>query len=180
MVSLFCNPICSICSSTCLLYVICGRPLSVSPTTLKSNALNILRLCLLKTCLFVHSISLHSLRVVYLRFLANPEVFFNLIPHVALTAFSVLRKIAHAMFPQTPCLASLQHNQSYSTIFNESFLPSSNSPHSRNFIHPIYVLAVAAALLPPLIFNLFPSNKISSHILLLPQHFFHKKAFCQS
>ena len=41
-------------------------------------------------------------------------------------------------------------------IFNGNLLPSSTSPHSLNFAHPILALAVTAASQPPLAFKRSP------------------------
>ena len=59
-------------------------------------------------------------------------------------------------------LRILLNSDNSSFHFYQKLSPLSNSPHSLNFFHPILILAVTAASLPPLAFNLSPPNNKSS------------------
>ena len=84
-------------------------------------------------------------------------------PHIDFTmALSVLLKIVisfsrkhHVSLPYDIAdLTQLRYTISF--IFKENLLPSSNSPHSLNFIHPTFTLAVTGVSHPTLAFSLSP------------------------
>ena len=78
---------------------------------------------------------------------------------------------------------------SFISLLNENFLSSSSSPHSLNFIHPILVLVVTEASLPPMAFNLSPKYLVPQFLPLYEHIFFkqnllpefsHPLSFCLS
>ena len=122
MVSFFFCPILSVCSSTCLLYVICSRIRPLFPTTLRSNALfSTLSLSFLKTCTY-HRIPLALASPSKVSF--KPSKLMLLAPfinrrnttHCSYHCFFSSFQHCHLILPQTPCLAPIQHCQSYTTL----------------------------------------------------------------
>ena len=111
------------------------------------------------------SIPLHSIRFGYyvqsffqvLQIISSSLLLFSIINSTYCSCRCFFRSFQnrHLILLQIPCLAPV-HRRPYTTPINLSFHFQRKFSFLMYFIHPILVLAVTAALLLPLVFNLFP------------------------